>query len=104
MGPKKKPPWWNEKEACAKLYGSRCFVCHKKFGKRFTFHHKDYEEITTFYTDRDYHEKLYKDIRATPAKFLLLCNRHHYSIESLKKYNPKTLDRLIKAVKMSRYK
>ena len=103
MGPKKKPSWWKEKESVAKLFQSRCYVCHKRFGKKFTFHHLHYEDITTIYRDKDYHEKLYKDIRRHPAQFLLVCNRHHYAIENLKRYSKPIFDRLVKAVEMSRY-
>jgi len=107
VGPKTKPSWWNEKVACSKLYGERCYVCHRKFGKGFTFHHLYYKEIgreaneNTIYTDRDYHERIYAEIRKNPKQFLLVCNKHHYNIEKLKKYTTKKLDRLVKAVRMS---
>jgi len=103
VGPKNKPSWWAEKESVTKLFQSRCYVCHRKFGKRFTFHHKFYEQDKTFYTDKDYHARLYKEIRKNPSKFLLVCNRHHYAIENLKKYSKDVLERLIRATKMSRY-
>jgi len=104
VGPKTKPSWWNEKVACSRLYGERCYVCHRRFGKGFTFHHKYYISDgtqATIYTDKDYHKHIYKEIRKNPKQFLLVCNKHHYNIEKLKKYDTKKLDRLIKAVKMS---
>jgi len=91
-----------EKESCAKLFGSMCYVCHKRFGKGFTFHHRWYTKGEAFYTDTNYHERIYKDVRRSPEQFLCLCVKCHYSLEKFKRYKPENFKRLIKAVNMSR--
>jgi len=32
-----------EKKSLARLFRSRCFVCHKRFGKGFAYHHLWYD-------------------------------------------------------------
>ena len=94
------------KRQVAKLFSSRCFVCHRRFGKGFTFHHKYYipEEKTykDFKDPLDYQLYIIDIVRNNPTQFLLLCHRHHYSVENLKKFGALTLLRLLKAVKMSK--
>lgn len=94
------------RQQVAILYNSECYVCKKKFGKGFTFHHKKY------YT----HEKTYKDfknanryqfyilpiIKKRPRDFALLCYKHHYMVERLKRFNKDNFKRLVKVVEDSK--
>lgn len=94
------------KEEAAKKYGSKCFVCGRKFGKGFTFHHKYYVEGEKYYKDfangEDYNEYIVKIVKRNPKQFLLLCYRHHFTVEMFKKYKKETLKKLLSAVKMSK--
>ena len=86
----------------APLFHSRCHGCRKKFGKGFLFHHKYYFDNGTVYSDKDYHEKIYDEIKEKPEQFLLLCTKCHFIIENWKRYEKKKFRRLVKAVEMSR--
>jgi hypothetical protein len=93
------------KEKAAKKLGSKCYVCHRKFGKGFTFHHKYYVPGEKTYRDfengDDYNEYIVKIVEKNPKQFLLLCFKHHFTIEQLKRFKKETLERIIKAVRMS---
>ncbi len=87
-------------------YNNKCFVCHKKFGRGFAFHHlwylknnevhyKDYKNSKT------YNEDLAKQIKKNPSRFLLLCRVHHHYIEwgrNICRKNPEKFLRFIEAV------
>ena len=96
-----------EKEAVAKLFQSRCYVCRRKYGKKFTFHHKTYTDGEKHYADfngnqREYLEYILPIIRKKPKQYALLCGRHHIAVEIGKRYNADTFERLIRLVKQSR--
>lgn len=91
-----------KKLECAPLFSSKCYGCHKKFGKGFTYHHKFYYDNGTVYSDKEYHEKIYDEIKKNPENFLLLCTKCHFIIENWKKFGSKKFKRLVKAVNMSR--
>ena len=99
---------FNIKTELAKLYKSRCYVCHKKFGKRFAFHHLWYIDNDVIHRNyKGNSEKYHKDLKPlildNPKRFMLLCNTHHHYItwgakfKDIKKWN-----RYLKAVRMSR--
>jgi len=83
------------------LYDNRCFVCHKKRGKGFLFHHLFYTRGQYTYRDKGYHKNLINDIRSNPKQFLLLCKKHHFVIETMKKYSYETFIRLSLAILLS---
>lgn len=93
------------KAEVAKLYESRCFVCHRKFGKRFTFHHLWYTPGEPIYRDfkskQAYEAYLHPYILKHQDQFILLCTKHHFAVESLKRFKKANLNRLLKAVRMS---
>lgn len=68
-----------------KYFQNRCYVCHKKFGKYFAFHHLWYElEDARYYMYKgtnQYHKELEKFIILNPKRFLLLCKAHHHLVE-----------------------
>ena len=84
----------------------KCYVCHRKFGKYFTFHHKRYINGDKIYSDfadtYAYNEYVLPVIRKDPNRFTLLCKKHHKAVEALKMFKPETLDRLIKVVRESK--
>lgn len=94
-----------ERELVARLFGSKCAVCLKNYGKKFLFHHTRYKDGEMIYSDfsntTEYHEYLLPLIRLNPQRFRLLCVKCHYAVEALKKYKTDKLDRLIRVVKDS---
>ena len=91
-----------KKLECAPLFSSRCFCCHKKFGKGFVFHHKYYSNQGKVYTDKGYHDVIYDEIKKNPFQFLLLCVKCHFIVEKLKRMNPTRLNRIVKVVRMKK--
>jgi len=91
-----------KKLECAPLFSSKCKICQKKFGKGFTYHHVFYYKNGTVYSDKEYHEKIYDEIKEHPEQFMLLCTKCHFVLERLKRFNPKRFERLVKAVRKSR--
>lgn len=87
-------------------FKNRCFVCHTETSKRgMTFHHLSYlpGELTykDFDNSLDYYNYLQEKVKRNPGRFLYVCNSHHQAIERVKRYNPKTRARLLKAVRLS---
>jgi len=88
-------------------FKSRCFVCWKKFGKYFVFHH-------IYYVEGEPYHKAFKDstnyqlavlpiIENNPAQFLLLCKVHHHFVEWAKSIKNEAMwKRFCKARKMSK--
>ena len=95
-----------KKVAALPRFKSRCYVCWKKFGKFFTFHH-------LFYLDGEPYHKNYKDstdyqlavlpiVKKNPQQFLLLCKVHHHFVEWAKKLGDDKWRRFCKARGLSR--
>lgn len=84
----------------------KCFVCNKKFGKYFVFHHKKYLNSDKIYSDfKDsyaYNIYVLPIIKNDPNRFALLCKKHHQSVEVMKMFRLEVFDRLIKLIKESR--
>lgn len=97
---------WKGRVANLKQFKGVCFVCHKKFGKRFLFHHLTYIEGEKTYRDftnsEDYQRYILPIVEANPQRFMLLCHKHHSVLEKLKRFKEENLNRLIKAVKMTK--
>jgi len=83
-------------------FDGKCYVCGKKFGKWFVFHHKRYLNSDKIYSDfkdsYSYNEYVLPVIKSDPNRFALLCKKHHQSVEMLKKFKPENLKKLIKLV------
>lgn len=90
-----------------KYYKNRCYICRKRFGKGFAFHHLKYEEQDAIYKNYKgnsdkYHRDLERFIISNPKRFLLLCKPHHHFVEwgaSIK--NKSMWNRFIKARRMT---
>ena len=95
-----------KKTVAAEYYDGKCFVCERKFGKGFTFHHLWYNIGEPTYRDFAYNEDyqifVLKAVAKMPDQFILLCKKHHVAVERLKRYKIETFRRLLKAVNMSR--
>ena len=95
-----------EKREVAKLYNSVCFVCGKKYGKGFGFHHLFYiDGEQTFKDFKDtyrYHEYVLPIIRSRPNGFLLVCKTHHHLIEWICKFGDKNRANLYRAVTLTK--
>lgn len=93
------------KRQVAILFDSVCYVCGKKYGKRFSFHHKRYRQEERTYKDfknnDNYQVYILQIIQQRPQDFELLCHKHHYLVEILKKFKPERLERLFCVVRRS---
>ena len=69
------------------LFHSECYLCHKKYGKNFQFHHITYRENEKKHSDFDsyYEYTMYvvSIICKRPDDFALLCKTCHYLITIL---------------------
>ena len=100
----------------ADMLGNRCWVCgedyRNKWGKvrmhlSWVVHHITYsfEELKhdDFKNRREYWAYLKPQVKERGRdQFLLLCGRHHQSVERLLRFKPFTLQRLMRAVERSR--
>ena len=88
-------------------FKGKCFVCHRKYGKGFQFHHLRYlpgkkdARYKDYPSPLIYMKKLKVLIGDDPARFMLLCKPHHNSVTGLKRWSPPRLKRLLKAVRMT---
>ena len=96
----------DDKREVAKLFGNECYVCHKRYGKGFAFHHLFYVkgEITfkNFGDTYKYHEFLLHIIRHRPKGFLLVCKTHHHLIEWICKFGEMNRANLYRAVSLTK--
>ena len=70
------------KKKLARIKRSRCYICHRPFGKGFAFHHVYYDGFEPDYRNTDlYWNYVSKQITNTPRQFYLLCKPHHYLID-----------------------
>ncbi len=71
-----------KKKIAIELFQGSCYVCRRKYGKYFGFHHKDYEEDDLKSTDFRgtiwYHCYLLEIVLNHPERFWLLCNKCHF--------------------------
>jgi hypothetical protein len=104
---KYKHPILKKKEELAILeFGGVCFVCKKKFGKGFSFHHLNYKKgrltYKSFTSTVNYHKYVLPEIKKEPWRFILLCKAHHHFVEwgaSIK--NPELWRKFLLAVMMT---
>ncbi len=78
-----------QKVALLPRFKNRCFVCWKKFGRGFTFHHLWYRDDEPYYSNfkdsTKYQLALLPYVKKRPTQFLLLCKVHHHFVEWGKK-------------------
>lgn len=76
-----------KRKSVAILFGNKCNVCLKKFGKNFHFHHIRYRVNEKIYSDfntwEQYNEYVLPIIEKLPQKFALLCKKCHRLISIL---------------------
>ena len=86
-----------KKMVALEILGGRCYICHRKYGKGFTFHHIRYEKASyrDFKTAEDYSLFVCAEVQEDPERFALLCRPHHHVIEMLKRYKQDKFDRLM---------
>jgi len=96
----------NEKREVAKLFNSVCFVCGRRYGKGFAFHHLFYVEGEKTFSDfgdtYNYHEYVLPIIRDRIKGFLLVCKTHHHLIEWICKFGEKNRNNLYRAVSLTK--
>ena len=94
-----------QKVAKKRRFHNRCYVCWKKYGKGFHFHHLWYVEGEPIYSDyrnsTDYRIDVMPYIRKSPQQFLLLCTAHHRMVEWLAKMGNVKFRRLCKARRLT---
>jgi len=93
------------KTVAERLFNSRCFVCHKKFGKGFGWHHIKYKKnekiYSNFKSSLTYQLYILPIIEMRPDDFRLLCRGHHRLTEILKRFKPERFERLTDVVRES---
>ena len=94
-----------KKAVAITLFDGACYVCGKKYGKRFHFHHIQYRnnELTykDFGTNLKYQKYILPIIQKRPLDFELLCHKHHYLVEILKRFKPERLEKLFDVTRRS---
>ena len=93
------------KRQVAKIFASECYICGKRYGKNFQFHHIRYREgnktYRDFHSNTAYQSYILPIIHDNPWDFELLCHKHHYLLEQLKRFKPERLERLFDVVMRS---
>jgi len=96
----------DERKETAKILGGKCYVCHKRWAKGFTFHHLFYRKRDRKYSDfpnsEAYNEYVLNVVRTEPDRFAILCIKHHRLVEILKSMKDEKLENLINVVLDSR--
>lgn len=94
----------SEKKKLARLKRSRCYICHKKFGKGFVFHHLYYSgDEPDFKADKySYYAHVFKQVRDRPQQFALLCHAHHYFVEWAKRISDDKFRRFVRLRRLSK--
>jgi hypothetical protein len=69
-----------KKRELARKFNSRCYVCHRAFGKGFLFHHIYYDGGEPKQGTNEYYEYVFNQIETHPEQFYLLCRAHHYFV------------------------
>lgn len=73
------------RDLAEEFYRNRCYVCQKKFGKYFQFHHLWYNENELIWKDfknqKEYWNHVCYEIMEQPERFMLLCKTCHSRID-----------------------
>ena len=93
------------KRQVAKIFASECYVCGKLYSKNFHFNHVRYragnKTCKDFISNIAYQSYILPVIHDTPWDFELLCDKHHYLVEQLKRFKPERLERLFDIIRRS---
>ena len=93
-----------QRKRTARLFGSKCFLCEKKFGKNFHFHHIAYRKTEKKHSDfgnwMRYTMYIIPIIEQDPGRFALLCHTCHHLVTILQKI--KDNDRFERVVDLAR--
>jgi hypothetical protein len=97
-------------EIAQEFYSNRCYVCQKKFGKYFQFHHlwyyTDEQVFSDFSNPKKYWAYVSQRIMEEPNRFMLLCKICHSRIDKrrggLKRMKPDKTARLFIATMLSK--
>lgn len=97
----------NKEQVAKKYFKNRCYVCRRKYGKYFQFHHLWYidNDITyhSFNDTKKYNDALMPLIIQNRKRFLLLCRAHHKYVEWASSIKNKDMwNRFIKARRMTK--
>lgn len=96
-----------KREDTAKLFGNKCKLCLKKFGKNFHFHHIGYRDNEKKHSDftSQYEYTIYvmPIIQNVPQAFALLCNTCHHLITILQAFKDNSrFERVVDLARRSR--
>jgi len=94
-----------KRQVATEFFHSECYVCQKRYGKNFHFHHIAYRDgektYRDFYNNDDYQLYILPIIEDRSLDFELLCNKHHYLVEILKRFKSERLERLFDVTRRS---
>lgn len=86
----------------SKIFNSECFVCRKRYGRGFLYHHLKYFFNEKIYRDFrstiDYNNYILPIVKENPDRFLLLCSPCHTTLERLKRRKMENRRRLLLAL------
>src|SRR5438093_13473387 len=94
--------YFKKRIVAEKYFYGVCFVCGRRYGRGFTYHHLKY--VFGEYTYRDFPDTVKYNlyilpiVEKHPERFLLLCKKHHTAVTRLKQYLKINLVRLLLAV------
>lgn len=96
-----------QRKNAAKLYGNRCKLCLKIFGKGFQFHHIGYRDNELKHSDfkswYDYTMYIIPIIFGRPDGFALLCKTCHRLVTILQQIkDPDRFERVVSLARRSR--
>ncbi len=96
-----------KREQTAILFGNKCQMCLKKFGKDFHFHHIGYRDDERKHSDfsSHYEYSLYvlPIIQKIPDEFALMCKKCHHLITILQAIkNNQRFERVVDMARRSR--
>jgi hypothetical protein len=74
-----------KKRVALEFFDGKCFVCPKKYGKGFAYHHVEYDPTrkthSDFKTTIEYNRYVLPEIIAEPDRFYLLCKTCHARVD-----------------------
>lgn len=96
-----------KRKKVSKLFNEECFICRKKYGKNFNYHHLTYRKGELDHSDfRDsykYNDYILPIIEKMPDKFALLCKQCHRLLGFLQRTkDDDRFERLVDLARQSR--
>jgi len=94
-----------KKNIAYELFEGRCYICRKKYGKGFGYHHNDYLDGELKFNDFNdtiwYHAYLLPLVLEDPERFWLLCKPCHFQMY-LADLEDERFDRLAEVVRSTK--